>query len=160
LLSWQIFPASGGWPVLSPLSSNPPYPLHPVAQLPSFSCPPLPCQSIESFVFWQFLWLHVLASTNHNWHTYKAAGGCSLMSYPEHICVHVYVYMCICIYTFTHTYIHTYVYRFIYTRIHIHTHIHIYIYILCTKKLRITHKSGYNFQKIGKNRGNNFYALL
>ena len=37
LLFWQIFPASGGWPVLSPLSSsNPPYPLHPVALLPSF----------------------------------------------------------------------------------------------------------------------------
>ena len=33
LLSWQIFPTSGGWPVLSLLSFNPPYPLHPVAPL-------------------------------------------------------------------------------------------------------------------------------
>ena len=47
LLSWQLFPASGGWPVLSRLSSsNLLYPLHPVAQLPSFSCPPLLRQSV------------------------------------------------------------------------------------------------------------------
>ena len=39
-----VFPVSGGWPVLSLLFSNPPYPLHPVAQFPS--CPPLPRQSI------------------------------------------------------------------------------------------------------------------
>ena len=49
LLSWQIFPASGGWPVISLLSSsNPLYPLHPVALLPSFSCLLLPHQSIIS----------------------------------------------------------------------------------------------------------------
>ena len=55
LLSWRIFRASGGWPVLSPLSSyNPPYPLHPVTLLPSFLCLPLPHQSIISLACLSF----------------------------------------------------------------------------------------------------------
>ena len=45
------FPCYQFWPVLLQLSSaNPPYVLHPVAQLPSFPCSPLPCQSIVSMV--------------------------------------------------------------------------------------------------------------
>ena len=55
LLSWRVFPASGDWPVLSLLSASTLlYPLHPVAQLPSFPCPPLPCQSIVSLVCLSF----------------------------------------------------------------------------------------------------------
>ena len=60
LLSWRIFPASGGCPVLSPLSSsNPPYPLHPAALLPSFSCLPLQHQSIISLACLSFSVLYL-----------------------------------------------------------------------------------------------------
>ena len=64
LLSWRIFPTSGGWPVLSPLSSsNPPYPLHSVALLPSFSCLSLPHQSIISLACLSFSILLFLTQT-------------------------------------------------------------------------------------------------
>ena len=64
LLSWWIFPTSGVWPVLSPLSSsNPPYPWHPVALLPSFSCLPLPRQFIISLACLAFSILLFLTQT-------------------------------------------------------------------------------------------------